>query len=90
MWVAIMHWTSWWVYNFENHLPLHDSVLLLSGRTSFELVQKAAMVGISVVVAIGAPSSLAIHLAREHCITLIGFLKKDRFNIYTGHERIEI
>ncbi len=71
-------------------LPLANSVLLLSGRASFELVQKAAMAGISIIISIGAPSSLAIDLAIEHSITLIGFLKKDRFNIYTGNERIEI
>jgi FdhD protein len=74
----------------EGKLPLHDCVLLLSGRASFELIQKAAMAGIPIITAIGAPSSLAIDLAKEHHLTLIGFLKKDRFNIYSGHERIEI
>ena len=70
-------------------MPLSNTILLLSGRASFELVQKANMAGIPFIVAVGAPSSLAIELAEEHQHTLVGFLKSDRFNIYTGHERIE-
>lgn len=72
----------------NNKLPLHDSILLLSGRASFELIQKATMAGIKIIAAVGAPSSLAVQLAEEMQMTLIGFLKNERFNIYCGGERI--
>ena len=71
-------------------LPLSEKILALSGRISFELVQKAFMAGISCIVAIGAPSSLAVELAEEYSMSLIGFLKKKSFNVYTGHRKIEV
>jgi FdhD protein len=71
-------------------INLQNSLMLLSGRAGFELIQKAAMAGIPFVAAVGAPSSLAVRMAKEWNITLVGFLRQERCNIYTVEERITI
>ena len=69
-------------------LPLSNSILLLSGRVSYELIQKAAVAQVPIIAALGAPSSLAVELAQHFVQTLIGFLRENRFNIYTHPQRI--
>jgi FdhD protein len=68
--------------------PLRNTLLLLSGRASFELLQKALMGGVSMVASVGAPSSLAVQVAKEFNISLVGFLRRSHFNIYHGEEHI--
>ncbi len=71
-------------------LPLHDRVLMVSGRVSFEIVQKAAVAGVPIVCAVSAPSDLAIETAERLGVTLVGFLRGDGFNVYSHDRRIDL
>ena len=72
----------------EGRLPLKDHMVMVSGRSSFEILQKCLTAGVPVVCAVSAPSSLAVDVAREFGMTLVGFLREGRFNVYAGYERI--
>ncbi|MEV4331871.1 formate dehydrogenase accessory sulfurtransferase FdhD [Streptomyces sp. NPDC049597] len=74
----------------SGELPLSRSILLVSGRASFELVQKAVMAGVPVLAAVSAPSSLAVDLAAETGLTLVGFLRGDSMNVYAGEQRLDL
>jgi FdhD protein len=74
----------------EGKLPLWDHIVMVSGRSSFEILQKCLTAGAPIVCAISAPSSLAVDVAREFGMTLVGFLRGNRFNVYAGHERVAL
>lgn len=77
-----------WAF-LEDRLPLHDCLVLVSGRSSYEILQKCLVARVPLVCAVSAPSSLAVELAERFGVTLIGFLRGDRFNVYSGAWRIE-
>jgi FdhD protein len=74
----------------ERAMPLHDRLLVVSGRVSFEIIQKAAVAGIPIVAAVSAPSDLAVEAADRLGVTLVGFLRGDGFNVYAHDERVDL
>ena len=74
----------------EGRLPLNENIVLVSGRSSFEILQKCLTAGVPIVCAISAPSSLAVDVARDFGMTLVGFLRGEKFNVYAGSERITL
>src|ERR687890_735407 len=74
----------------EGRLPLSDHIVMVSGRSSFEILQKCLTAGVPIVCAISAPSSLAVDVARQFDMTLVGFLREGKFNVYAGFERVRI
>jgi FdhD protein len=74
----------------SDQLPLNNYIVMVSGRSSFEILQKCLAAGVPIVCAVSAPSSLAVTLAKEFGITLVGFLRGERFNVYSGKERLAI
>ncbi len=74
----------------EERVPLSDHILMVSGRSSFEIMQKSLVAAIPIVCSVSAPSSLAVALAREFNMTLVGFLREQRFNVYADRERIRV
>ena len=72
----------------EGRVPLNNRIVMVSGRSSFEILQKCLVAGVPVVCAISAPSSLAVEVAQQFGMTLVGFLRGNRFNVYSGYERI--
>ena len=69
-------------------LPARDRLLVVSGRVSFEIVQKAVAAGVSGIVAVSAPSSMAVDLCEEYGLVLVGMMRRDHFNVYAGAERV--
>jgi len=78
-----------WAF-LEGRLPLRDHIVMVSGRASYELAQKSLVAGVPIFCAVSAPSSLAVDLAREFGMTLVGFLRGARFNVYAGAERVSM
>ena len=74
----------------SDQLPLNNHIVMVSGRSSFEILQKCLAAGVPIICAVSAPSSLAVALAKEFGITLVGFLRGERFNVYSGKERLAI